>query len=162
MNDMENKIDVLILGLLESIEILVEEDRIRISDEICEAVTMLRSQSNEINELNAQVQSDFEEKRKCYFAVGQHLKAITNTVAELDALKGEVVQWKANCLYYNDLYSKAIDERDQLKAKNQKLAEALQTICNGLQWNIENHTTIMNQCDDEALDQGCKALKENT
>jgi hypothetical protein len=32
-----------------------------------------------------------------------------------------------------------------------ELYEALEMLCNGLEWNIENHPTVMNESDREAL-----------
>lgn len=33
-----------------------------------------------------------------------------------------------------------------------ELLEMLETLCAGLEWNIENHPTVMNEADAEALD----------
>jgi hypothetical protein len=38
------------------------------------------------------------------------------------------------------------------------LYEALEMLCNGLEWNIENHPTVMNESDREALGQARAAL----
>jgi hypothetical protein len=40
---------------------------------------------------------------------------------------------------------------DSSETMEAKLLEALEILCNGLEWNIKNHPTIMNQADEEAL-----------
>lgn len=46
----------------------------------------------------------------------------------------------------------------QLRTAAQAALEALDMLCTGLEWNIENHPTVMNQSDDEALAQARGAL----
>ena len=46
----------------------------------------------------------------------------------------------------------------------QALAEALDmidTLCTGLEWNIEHHPTVMNGADEEALDTARKLLAKH-
>ena len=41
-----------------------------------------------------------------------------------------------------------------------ELLETLETLCNGLAWNIENHPQIMGQADDEALADARRVLAQ--
>jgi hypothetical protein len=44
----------------------------------------------------------------------------------------------------------------------QKLLDMLIKLCNGLEWNIENHPTVMNEADAEALMEARELIAETS
>jgi hypothetical protein len=73
-----------------------------------------------------------------------------------DEFMGICAVWDANNVFLvgtGDMedadYSEIANAR--LMAAAPELYEALEMLCNGLEWNIENHPTVMNESDREAL-----------
>lgn len=51
----------------------------------------------------------------------------------------------------NSQIGSILKQRDEATRDRADLLEMLETLCNGLEWNIQNHPTVMNESDGEAL-----------
>lgn len=68
--------------------------------------------------------------------------------------------WNAFSFAWNRSYRvNAATQPDSAMAGDSTLLDMLETLCNGLEWNIENHPEIMNESDAEALAQARALLK---
>lgn len=60
-------------------------------------------------------------------------------------------KWVAAIQHNGEFTAPQQEALGHLYAAAPKLLAMLQTLITGLEWNIENHPTVMNQSDDEAL-----------
>lgn len=54
--------------------------------------------------------------------------------------------------------TKKLEEATKVLEDNERLRDCLQAMVEGLEWNIENHPTVMNSSDDEMLAEAKKVL----
>ena len=86
-------------------------------------------------------------------------------VAEFHGDDASIEIWAESALIA-DVHSHVFGSHGQddarLMAAAPDLLEALETLCTGLEWNIENHPTIMNESDSQALAEARAAIAKAT
>lgn len=81
---------------------------------------------------------------------------VTKNGIPLEDQNEAIRQFKQACMDAADREEKqaaVAAELGKVPSDTQPLIDMIETLCNGLEWNIENHPTIMNESDAEALEE---------